>query len=171
MTCPLVTVCVSLLDLVIALAKFLLVLVFSVEDTCVQAHSLSWQPSLRAFHWWSFVTSFLYWSRPICSLVGSENPFLTVLITCRFLCRWPGGSYMLCHNLTIHITPSDLTQALFNLVPSANTSLLWLYSGHWQCFQQRWYKLEVMSEVCWSCPINGSIATILHYQCGTKGLA
>ena len=34
-TCPLGTVCILLLDLVIALAKFFLVLVFSVEDTLI----------------------------------------------------------------------------------------------------------------------------------------
>src|SRR5882724_8185216 len=37
LTCPLVTVCVLLLDLVIALAKFHLVLVFSVEARPIQA--------------------------------------------------------------------------------------------------------------------------------------
>ena len=73
----LVTVCILLLDLVVTLAKFFLVLVLSVEDTPFWVHSLSWQPSLRAFPRWSFVTSFLYWSWPICTLVGSENPFLT----------------------------------------------------------------------------------------------
>src|SRR5882724_821219 len=46
LTCPLVTVCVLLLDLVIALAKSYLVLVFSVEDTPIRACSLSQQPSL-----------------------------------------------------------------------------------------------------------------------------
>ena len=76
-TCPLVTVCVLLLDLVVALAKFLLVLVFSLEDTLSQAHLLLQQPSSRAFPWQSFMTSFLYWSQPICNLVGSENLFLT----------------------------------------------------------------------------------------------
>ena len=72
---PLVTVCVLLLDLVIALAKSYLVLVFSVEDTPLQAYSLSQQPSLRAFSQLSIVTSFLHWSQPIFSLVRSENLF------------------------------------------------------------------------------------------------
>src|SRR5882724_4782791 len=76
-TCPLVTVCILLLDLVITLAKSHLVLVISVEDTPTQACSLSQQPSLRAFSQHSFMTSFLYQSQPICTLVGSENPFLT----------------------------------------------------------------------------------------------
>jgi len=42
-------VCVSLLDLVVALAKFLLVFIFSLEETPVRASFLSQQPSLRAF--------------------------------------------------------------------------------------------------------------------------
>jgi len=74
---PLVTVCVLLLNLVVTLAKSSLMLVFSVEDTPIWACSLSWQPSLRAFSWCSFLMSFLYQSWPICTLVGSENPFLT----------------------------------------------------------------------------------------------
>src|SRR5882724_9611214 len=49
LTCPLETVCILLLDLVVALTKSLLVLFFSLEDTLVQAHSLSQQPSLRDF--------------------------------------------------------------------------------------------------------------------------
>jgi len=49
LTHPLVTVHILLLDLVVTLAKFLLVLVFSLEDTLIQAHLLSQQPSLRAF--------------------------------------------------------------------------------------------------------------------------
>jgi len=57
-THPLETVCVLLLDLVVALAKFLLVLFFSVEEALIQAYSLSWQPSLRAFPWWSLVDVF-----------------------------------------------------------------------------------------------------------------
>jgi len=36
-----VTVCILLLDLVVALAKFLLVLVFSLGNTPIQAHLLS----------------------------------------------------------------------------------------------------------------------------------
>jgi len=47
-----------LLDLVITLAKSHLVLVFSVEDTLIQACSLSQQPFLRAFSQFSFMTSF-----------------------------------------------------------------------------------------------------------------
>ena len=74
-TCPLVTI--FLLDLVITLAKSSLVLIFSVEDTSVWAFSFSWQPSVRAFSWWSFVMSFLHRSWPIFSLVVLETPFLT----------------------------------------------------------------------------------------------
>jgi len=58
LTHPLVTVCVLLLDLFVTLAKSYLVLVFSVEDTSIQAHSLSWEPSLRAFFWCSFAHLF-----------------------------------------------------------------------------------------------------------------
>src|SRR5882724_207554 len=47
-TCPLETVCVSLLDLVVTLTKFLLLFIFSLETT-VRAFFLSRQPSLRAF--------------------------------------------------------------------------------------------------------------------------
>ena len=78
LTHPLETVCVLLLDLVVALTKFLLVWVLSLEDALAQAHLLSWQPSSRAFHWQSFMTSFLHWSQPICNLFRLENPFLTV---------------------------------------------------------------------------------------------
>src|SRR5882724_6396588 len=49
LTRPLETACVPLLDLVVALAKFLLVLISSLEDTSARAHLLSRQPSLRAF--------------------------------------------------------------------------------------------------------------------------
>src|SRR5882724_5708506 len=49
LTRPLETVCVSLLDLVVTLAKFLLVFIFSLEETPVRASFLSQQPSLRAF--------------------------------------------------------------------------------------------------------------------------
>src|SRR5882724_13479912 len=77
LTRPLETVCVSLLDLVVALAKFLLLFIFSLEETTVQAFFLSWQPLLRAFPRCLFITSFLGRSQPSCSLVGSENPFLT----------------------------------------------------------------------------------------------
>ena len=62
--------------LTIALVKSHLVFVFSVEDTSIQASSLSWQPSLRAFFQWSFMTSVLYWPWPICTLVRWENLFL-----------------------------------------------------------------------------------------------
>src|SRR5882724_12881023 len=48
-TRPLETVCVSLLDLVVALAKFILVFIFSLEETSTRAFFLSRQPSLRAF--------------------------------------------------------------------------------------------------------------------------
>ena len=41
---------------------------FSLEETATWASFLSWQSSLRAFP---------CWSRPSCSLVRSENPFLT----------------------------------------------------------------------------------------------
>ena len=41
LTRPLETVCISLLDLVVALAKFLLELIFYLEDTLVRAHLLS----------------------------------------------------------------------------------------------------------------------------------
>jgi len=43
-----------------------------------------------------------------------------------------------------------------------DTSSVMTQSGIWS---GRW------SEVCWNCPIDGSIATILHYWHGTKGLA
>jgi len=43
------TVCIFLLDLVVTLAKFLLVLFFSLEEKLVQAYLLSLQPSFRAF--------------------------------------------------------------------------------------------------------------------------
>src|SRR5882724_10265255 len=76
-THPLETVCVSLLDLVVALTKFLLVFILSLEETPVQASFLSRQPSLRAFTGHLFITSFLGRSRPSCSLVRSENLFLT----------------------------------------------------------------------------------------------
>src|SRR5882724_4114003 len=76
-THPLETVCILLLDLVVALAKFLLVFIFSLEETPVRASFLSQQPSLRAFTRCLFITSFLGQSRPSFSLVGLENPFLT----------------------------------------------------------------------------------------------
>src|SRR5882724_890725 len=76
-TRPLETVCISLLDLVVALAKFLLLFIFSLEGTTVRAFFLSRQPSLRAFPRCLFITSFLGQSRPSCTLVRSENPFLT----------------------------------------------------------------------------------------------
>src|SRR5882724_7049858 len=79
-TCPLETVCISLLDLVVALTKFLLLFIFSLEETTVQAFSLSQQPSLRAFPRRLFIMSFLGQSRPSCSLVRSENPFLTIYL-------------------------------------------------------------------------------------------
>ena len=41
LTCPLETVCVLLLDLVVALTKFLLVFFFSLEETHTQAFLLS----------------------------------------------------------------------------------------------------------------------------------
>jgi len=44
LTRPLETVCILLLDLVVALAKFLLVFIFYLGDTLVRAHLLSWQP-------------------------------------------------------------------------------------------------------------------------------
>jgi len=40
-TCPLETVCISLLELVVALAKFLLLFIFSLEETTVRAFPLS----------------------------------------------------------------------------------------------------------------------------------
>src|SRR5882724_5013141 len=49
LTHPLETVCILLLDLVVALAKFLLVFIFSLEETPIRASFLSQQPSLRAF--------------------------------------------------------------------------------------------------------------------------
>src|SRR5882724_9469662 len=76
-TRPLDTVCVSLLDLVVALAKFLLLFIFSLEGTTIQAFFLSRQPSLRALPRHLFLMSFLGRSRPSCTLVGSQNPFLT----------------------------------------------------------------------------------------------
>src|SRR5882724_10412064 len=76
-TRPLETVCVSLLDLVVALAKFLLLFIFSLEGTTVRDFFLSRHPSLRAFTRRLFITSFLGQSRPSCTLVRSENPFLT----------------------------------------------------------------------------------------------
>src|SRR5882724_516720 len=78
-TGPLETVCVSLLDLVVALAKFLLLFIFSLEETTVQAFLLSRQPLLRAFPRRLFITSFLGRSQPSCTLVRSENLFLTHL--------------------------------------------------------------------------------------------
>ena len=59
---PLVTFCILVLDLV-----------FSVEGTSVWACSLSWQPYLRAFWWWSFMMSILYQFQPICTLVRLET--------------------------------------------------------------------------------------------------
>src|SRR5882724_3314803 len=49
LTHPLETVCVLLLDLVVALAKFLLVSFFSLEEKFTRAFFLSQQPSLRDF--------------------------------------------------------------------------------------------------------------------------
>jgi len=108
-----------LLDLVIALAKSHLVLVFSVGDTPIWAHSLSWQPSLRAFSWHSFVMSFLYQSRPTCTLVGSENLFMTP------------PSY---HLLPSTPTLVDLLQCI-NLISCQDamrygTCVAWSLSGH-----------------------------------------
>jgi len=48
LTRPLETVCISLLDLVVTLTKFLFVFIFPLEETPVQASFLSQQPSLRA---------------------------------------------------------------------------------------------------------------------------
>src|SRR5882724_8165998 len=79
-TCPLETVCISLLDLVVTLAKFLLLFIFSLEETTIRAFFLSRQPSLRAFPQHLFIMSFLGRSRPSCTLVGLENPFLTHLL-------------------------------------------------------------------------------------------
>src|SRR5882724_4960994 len=76
-THPLETICVSLLDLVVALAKFLLLFIFSLEETTVRASFLSRQPSLRAFLRRLFITSFLGQPQPSCALVGSENLSLT----------------------------------------------------------------------------------------------
>jgi len=73
----LATVCISLLDLVVTLAKSHLVIVFSVEDTPIWGCSVSRQPFLRAFSRHSFMMPFLFQSRPICTLVRLENPFLT----------------------------------------------------------------------------------------------
>ena len=61
----------------VTLAKFLLVFFFSLEETPAWAFLLSQQPSLRALTWCLFTMSFLGQSRPFCSLVRSENPFLT----------------------------------------------------------------------------------------------
>src|SRR5882724_3002569 len=77
LTRPLETVCISLLDLVVALAKFLLLFIFSLEETTIRASFLSRQPSLRAFPQHLFIMSLLGRSRPSCALVRSENPFLT----------------------------------------------------------------------------------------------
>src|SRR5882724_1368697 len=76
-THPLETVCISLLDLVVTLAKFLLLFIFSLAETTIRASFLSRHPSVRAFPRHLFITSFLGRSRPSCTLVGSENPFLT----------------------------------------------------------------------------------------------
>ena len=113
-TCPLETVCVSLLDLVVALAKFLLLFTFSLEGTTVRAFFLSQQPSLRAFHQHLFITSFPGRSRPSCALVGSENPFLTWLthITSSLCSRWV--SYCMQSSSTRHpsSSPSDMVSKL-----------------------------------------------------------
>src|SRR5882724_10632935 len=102
-TCPLETVCVSLLDLVVALAKFLLLFIFSLEETTIRAFFLSRQPSLRAFPQCLFITSFLGRSRPSCALVGSENPFL-IHHFCLPLSEWLGwaGSFLLFANFSCH---------------------------------------------------------------------
>src|SRR5882724_1317477 len=76
-THPLETVCIWRLDLVVTLAKFLLLFIFSLEETTIQAFFLSQQPSLRALPRHLFIMSFLGRSRPSCALVGLENPFLT----------------------------------------------------------------------------------------------
>ena len=86
LTCPLVTVCILLLDLVIALAKSSLVLVFSVQDTSIWACSLSQQPSLRAFSWCSFMMSFMCWSYLLFSQI--IKPFLD-----RLWLRWQGPTH------------------------------------------------------------------------------
>ena len=79
LTHPLVTVHILLLDLVVTLAKCLLVLVFSLEDALTQGHLLSWQPSLRAFPWWSFVMSFPYWPQHILHFSQVGKPILDTI--------------------------------------------------------------------------------------------
>jgi len=65
-------VCILLLDLVVALAKFLLV-----SSSLLKIHHpspfFSWHPSLRAFPWWSFVMSFPCQFRLLGSLVGQKT--------------------------------------------------------------------------------------------------
>jgi len=64
------------LDLVVTLAKFLLVLIFSLEDTLVRAYLLSQQPSLRAFSLTIIHDVFPLTTQSSCTLVGSEKPVL-----------------------------------------------------------------------------------------------
>src|SRR5882724_5016992 len=66
LTHPLETVCISLLDLVVALTKFLLVFIFSLEETPIRASFLSRQPSPRAFYLTS-IHNILSW--PISTLL------------------------------------------------------------------------------------------------------
>src|SRR5882724_6445851 len=92
LTHPLETVCISLLDLVVALTKFLLVFIFSLEETPIRASFLSRQPSLRAFTRCLFIISCLGRSQPYCPLVGSENPFLTSVLDDIQVRAWKLGS-------------------------------------------------------------------------------
>jgi len=145
-----VTVCVLLLDLVVALAKLFLVLVFSVEDPLIQAHSLSWQPSLRAFHWQSFMKSSLYQAQHICSLVRSENPFLTApshMMKTTAIGRstgqgWPSWTPHLCTHFSVFpsalVSTSPLSQyqhACIGLMPSVCEALY--------CITQLWIDISL----------------------------
>src|SRR5882724_13319677 len=129
-TRPLETVCVSLLDLVVALAKFLLLFIFSLEETTIQAFFLSRQPSLRAFPRHLFIMSFLGRSRPSCALVRSENWFLTLYHLSHHLCLYLSQLLMVS---PCNVSSMSIISASF-LCPNENhagyklqTNSLWTY--------------------------------------------
>src|SRR5882724_8172247 len=78
MTHPLETVCISLLDLVVALTKFLLVFIFSLEET--PAHLLSFMTALSESFCLMSIHNALSW--PISTLLLFSQIGKSVLDSC-----------------------------------------------------------------------------------------
>ena len=126
LTRPLETVCILLLDLVVALAKFLLVFIFSLEEKPIRASFLSWQPSLRAFYLTSIhnifswpISTFLLFSRigkPV--LESFPHPSCNTK-TCNPYLGRPSRSCFVLYTILYGVLPSRALVAMWFLIQVA----------------------------------------------------